>query len=111
MRYYEPAVEKINTVLEAGVYQQFLTSAIQRVQLSKAKLLGNKLVHQANESMELQTAAAPMEDTPPSVAHNTIKHSGMSSGKDDDEGRTTGPHLSMSFIEAVVNPNLGTTTN
>ncbi|XP_073057486.1 uncharacterized protein [Primulina eburnea] len=109
MRYYEPAVEKINTVLEAGVYQQFLTSAIQRVQLSKAKLLGNKLVHQANESME--TAAAPMEDTPPSVAHNTIKHSGMSSGKDDDEGRTTGPHLSMSFIEAVVNPNLGTTTN
>ncbi|XP_075482735.1 uncharacterized protein LOC142522992 isoform X2 [Primulina tabacum] len=109
MRYYEPAVEKINTVLEAGVYQQFLTSAIQRVKLSKAKLLGNKLVHQANENME--TAAAPMEDTAPSVARNTINHSGMSSGKDDDEGRTMGPNLSLSFIEAVVNPNLGTTTN
>ncbi|KAL6553580.1 hypothetical protein OROGR_007422 [Orobanche gracilis] len=35
MRYYEPNIEKINSALEAGVYQQFLTSALQRVQMSK----------------------------------------------------------------------------
>ncbi|KZV15130.1 AGAMOUS-like 66 isoform 1 [Dorcoceras hygrometricum] len=81
--YYEPSVEKINTVLEAGVYQQFLTSAIQRVQLSK-----------------LQAAIVPMDDTTTSVAHHTVNQSRMSPGKDDDEGGTMGPHLSLSFLEA-----------
>ncbi|GFP93781.1 mads-box transcription factor 57 [Phtheirospermum japonicum] len=38
LRYYEPNLEKINSVLEAGVYQQFLTSAIQRIQLSKVRI-------------------------------------------------------------------------
>ncbi|XP_047965016.1 agamous-like MADS-box protein AGL104 [Salvia hispanica] len=33
--YYAPNVEKINSALEAGVYQQFLTTAIQRIQTSK----------------------------------------------------------------------------
>ncbi|GFQ05574.1 auxin transporter-like protein 1 [Phtheirospermum japonicum] len=35
LRYYEPNLEKINSVLEAGVYHQFITRAIQRIQLSK----------------------------------------------------------------------------
>ncbi|XP_073153885.1 agamous-like MADS-box protein AGL104 [Henckelia pumila] len=103
LRYYEPVVEKINTVLEAGVYQQFLTSAIQRVQLSKAKLLGNKLVSQATENNELQTATVPMEDTPASVTRHDINQNGAStSGKDHEyyERGAMGPQLSLSFIEA-----------
>ncbi|XP_012830480.1 PREDICTED: MADS-box protein SOC1-like isoform X2 [Erythranthe guttata] len=37
MRYYEPDVDKISSILEAGVFQQYLTSAIQRIQLSKVR--------------------------------------------------------------------------
>lgn len=34
-RYYESNVEKINSDLEVGVYEQFLSSAIERTHLSK----------------------------------------------------------------------------
>ncbi|KAK6141150.1 hypothetical protein DH2020_025108 [Rehmannia glutinosa] len=85
MRYYEPNVEKINSVLEAGVYQQFLTSAIQRIQLSKGTI-------------------AQMEDAA-SVTDYSVdgNQNGINSMRDEDQSGTSlsmGPHLSLSFIEA-----------
>ncbi|KAL9159125.1 hypothetical protein ABFS82_08G114200 [Erythranthe guttata] len=105
MRYYEPDVDKISSILEAGVFQQYLTSAIQRIQLSKAKLLGNQLVHETTENIELQeTVAVEMEDTT-SVTDQSINRNdnGMNSMMNEDESGTSvsmGPHLSLSFIEA-----------
>ncbi|KAK6141159.1 hypothetical protein DH2020_025099 [Rehmannia glutinosa] len=102
MRYYEPNVEKINSVLEAGVYQQFLTSAIQRIQLSKAKLLGNQLVPERTENIE--GTIAQMEDAT-SVTDYSVdgNQNGINSMRDEDQSGTSlsmGPHLSLSFIEA-----------
>ncbi|XP_020549788.1 agamous-like MADS-box protein AGL104 [Sesamum indicum] len=105
MRYYEPDIEKINSVLEGGVYQQFLTSALQRIQLSKAKLLGNQLIHERNENAEMQAATVQMEDAV-SVTDHSIdgNQNGMNSMRDiEDQNGTSlsmGPHLSLSFIEA-----------
>ncbi|KAI3465648.1 hypothetical protein Pfo_022311 [Paulownia fortunei] len=97
MRYYEPNVEKINSVLEAGVYQQFLTSAIERIQLSKAKLLGNQVVPERTDNIEGTTVQ--MEDAA-SVTDHSID--GIQNGDEDQSGTslTMGPHLSLSFIEA-----------
>ncbi|KAG8364616.1 hypothetical protein BUALT_Bualt18G0016000 [Buddleja alternifolia] len=102
MRYYEPDVEKINSVLEAGVYRQFLTSAIHRIQLSKAKLLGNELDPQRTENIE--ATIDHMEDAASVTDHSfNVNQNGMSSMRDEDLSGTSlpmGPHLSLSFIEA-----------
>ncbi|KAL8045406.1 hypothetical protein ABFX02_08G112100 [Erythranthe guttata] len=103
MRYYEPDVDKISSILEAGVFQQYLTSAIQRIQLSKAKLLGNQLLPETTENIE-ETVAVEMEDTT-SVTDQSINRNdnGMNSMMNEDESGTSvsmGPHLSLSFIEA-----------
>ncbi|KAL8038034.1 hypothetical protein ABFX02_11G077100 [Erythranthe guttata] len=101
LRYYEPNADKITSVLESGVYQHFLTSAIQRIQLSKAKLLGNQLVPETAENIELQgNTTVQMEDTT-SVTDQSIDRN--KNGMDEDESGkslSTGPHLSLSFIEA-----------
>ncbi|CAA2994335.1 Hypothetical predicted protein [Olea europaea subsp. europaea] len=52
MRLYEPDVEKINSVLEAEVYEQFLTTAMQHIQLSKAKLLSYQVGPRRSENIE-----------------------------------------------------------
>ncbi|KAL7142262.1 hypothetical protein ABFS83_08G112100 [Erythranthe nasuta] len=103
MRYYEPDVDKISSILEAGVFQQYLTSAIQRIQLSKAKLLGNQLVPETTENIE-GTVAVEMEDTT-SVTDQSINRNdnGMNTMMNEDESGTSvsmGPHLSLSFIQA-----------
>ncbi|KAL7094064.1 hypothetical protein ACP275_11G078000 [Erythranthe tilingii] len=101
LRYYEPDADKINSVLESGVYQHFLTSAIQRIKLSKAKLLGNQLVPETTENIELQgKTTVQMEDTT-SVTDQSIDRN--KNGMDEDESGKSlsmGPHLSLSFIEA-----------
>ncbi|CAA0837115.1 AGAMOUS-like 104 [Striga hermonthica] len=109
MRYYEPNLEKINSALEAGVYQQFLTSSIQRIQLSKAKLLGNQHVPERTENIEmgckLQGSTALMDDAT-SVTDNSIDGShqnGVNSLTNEGQSgksQPKGPHLSLSFIEA-----------
>ncbi|XP_012837511.1 PREDICTED: MADS-box transcription factor 23-like [Erythranthe guttata] len=99
LRYYEPNADKITSVLESGVYQHFLTSAIQRIQLSKAKLLGNQLVPETTENVEGNTTVQ-MEDTT-SVTDQSIDRN--KNGMDEDESGKSlsmGPHLSLSFIEA-----------
>ncbi|GER48210.1 AGAMOUS-like 67 [Striga asiatica] len=101
--YYEPNLEKINSALEAGVYQQFLTSSIQRIQLSKAKLLGNQPVPERTENIEGSTA---LMDDATSVTDTSIEGShqnGINSMTNEDQSGTSqskGPHLSLSFIEA-----------
>ncbi|XP_057787210.1 uncharacterized protein LOC131007836 [Salvia miltiorrhiza] len=106
MRYYEPNVEKINSALEAGVYQQFLASAIQRIQLSKAKLLGNQLVHERTENVEVQAASSMQMDDATSLTDQTVERNqtGMNSTiLDENQSGTSlaaGPHLSLGFIEA-----------
>ncbi|PIN14925.1 MADS box transcription factor [Handroanthus impetiginosus] len=104
LRYYAPNVENINSVLEAGVYQQFLTSAIQRIQLSKAKLLGNQLVHERNENIELQGTTVQIEDVA-LVTENSIdgNQNRVNSTRDEDQSGTSlsvEPHLNLSFFEA-----------
>ncbi|KAG6386995.1 hypothetical protein SASPL_152177 [Salvia splendens] len=102
MRYYEPNVEKINSALEAGVYQQFLTTAIQRIQTSKAKLLGNQLGHERTENVE--AATMQMDDAVSLTGHSAEgNHARMRSNMDENQSASSlaaGPHLSLGFIES-----------
>ncbi|KAG6385157.1 hypothetical protein SASPL_153985 [Salvia splendens] len=104
MRYYEPNVEKINSALEAGVYQQFLTTAIQRIQTSKAKLLGNQLGHERTENVEVQAATMQMDDAVSLTGHSAEgNHARMRSNMDENQSGSSsaaGPHLSLGFIES-----------
>ncbi|KAL3820996.1 hypothetical protein ACJIZ3_006901 [Penstemon smallii] len=108
MRYYEPDVEKMSSALEAGVAQQFLTSAIERIQVSKAKLLGKQpavplRIENTEEEIVLhQENAASMTDQASYVNQNR-----MNSMRDEDHSAGPslppmgmGPHLSLPFIEA-----------
>ncbi|XP_051115301.1 uncharacterized protein LOC127240596 [Andrographis paniculata] len=110
MRYYEPDVANINTVLEAGVYQQFLTGAIQRIHLFKAKFLGNQLA-QNPDNVEGNSAPIVIEDST-SASNNSIHEIPQNGNADDnnnvgeDEGSPSslpgggGPHLCLSFLES-----------
>ncbi|CAK9159820.1 unnamed protein product, partial [Ilex paraguariensis] len=87
-----------HSVLEAGVYQQFLGNAIQRIVLSKANLLGNRLAPQQPESLE--AATVDMED-----AASITDESADLSGKryehlHEKTSSSSGTHLSLSFIQA-----------
>ncbi|KAK4369435.1 hypothetical protein RND71_013227 [Anisodus tanguticus] len=60
--YYEPQVENINSVHQAVACQQYLTSALERIQQSKAKLLGGDEFIKRNENVEV-AASVNTEDT------------------------------------------------
>ncbi|KAJ8568794.1 hypothetical protein K7X08_032425 [Anisodus acutangulus] len=62
LRYYEPQVENINSVHQAVACQQYLTSALERIQHSKAKLLGGDEFIKRNENVEV-AASVNTEDT------------------------------------------------
>ncbi|XP_055824943.1 agamous-like MADS-box protein AGL66 [Solanum dulcamara] len=61
IRYYEPQVENISSVQEADAYKQFLMSAMEQIQQSKAKLLGGQEFLQRNEYAAV--ASVNTEDT------------------------------------------------
>ncbi|KAK4368465.1 hypothetical protein RND71_012257 [Anisodus tanguticus] len=67
-RYYEPQVENINSVHQAVACQQYLTSALERIQHSKAKLLGGDEFIKRNVAASVNT-----EDT--AVAGNRSAYS------------------------------------
>ncbi|MCD7454644.1 hypothetical protein HAX54_025537 [Datura stramonium] len=69
-RYYEPQVENIRSVEEASACQQFLMSSMERIQLSKEKVLGGEGFLQRNENFEV--ASVNTEDT---VAADCIEES------------------------------------
>ncbi|XP_042038227.1 agamous-like MADS-box protein AGL104 [Salvia splendens] len=105
MRYYEPNVEKINSAIEAGVYQQFLTTAIQRIQTSKAKLLGNQLGLESTENVEVQAATMQMDDAVSLIGHSAEGNHARQMRLNMDENQSgsssaAGPHLSLGFIES-----------
>ncbi|XP_060187547.1 uncharacterized protein LOC132616841 isoform X1 [Lycium barbarum] len=52
IRHYEPQVENITSVQEAAVCEQFLLSALGRIQQSKAKFLGGNEFIKTNEHTE-----------------------------------------------------------
>ncbi|KAL2474642.1 AGAMOUS-like [Abeliophyllum distichum] len=101
MRFYEPDVEKINSVLEAGVYQRFLMTAIQRIQLSKAKLLGNQVGPQRYENTEM--GKVNMEHAAFITDHSAVVNQDRSYVGVEGHAGTCfpiGPHLSLGFIES-----------
>ncbi|XP_060187548.1 uncharacterized protein LOC132616841 isoform X2 [Lycium barbarum] len=53
IRHYEPQVENITSVQEAAVCEQFLLSALGRIQQSKAKFLGGNEFIKTNEHTEV----------------------------------------------------------
>ncbi|CAA3015965.1 agamous-like MADS-box AGL66 [Olea europaea subsp. europaea] len=98
MRWYEPNVEKINSVLEAEVYEQFLTTAMQHIQQSKAKLLGNEVGPLRSENIETNREdAAFITDHSADMDQNRC-----SVGVEGHAGTCIpmGPHLSLSFIKS-----------
>uniref|UniRef100_A0A3Q7HEN1 Formin-like protein n=1 Tax=Solanum lycopersicum TaxID=4081 RepID=A0A3Q7HEN1_SOLLC len=58
IRYYEPQVESINSVQEADAYEKFILSALELIQLSKAKLLGDQEFLQRNENVAVSSVNA-----------------------------------------------------
>ncbi|KAK2987995.1 hypothetical protein RJ640_011258 [Escallonia rubra] len=100
--YYDPNVEKINSVTEAEEYQQFLTSAIQHIELSKAKLLGDRIAPE--NPTRIEVAEVDMEEVAPVTdesADSIRERKSVGSKEHPDETcLPMGPHLSLSFIHA-----------
>ncbi|MCD9644707.1 hypothetical protein HAX54_033127 [Datura stramonium] len=61
--YYEPQVENIMSVQEASACQQFLMSAMEQIQLSKAKVWGGEGFLQRNENIEEPAGDGSCEET------------------------------------------------
>ncbi|CAA2995091.1 agamous-like MADS-box AGL66 [Olea europaea subsp. europaea] len=92
MRLYGPNVKEVNSVHEAELYQQSLMAAIERVQLSKAKLLGNR-----QRSNNIEAGKVNMEDSAFITDHSAdVNQNGSSIGVEN----RAGPHLSLSLIQS-----------
>ncbi|KAL7000215.1 hypothetical protein U1Q18_001363 [Sarracenia purpurea var. burkii] len=107
MRYYDPNVEKIPSLFEAGIHQQFLENAIQRIEQSKAKSVGNWVVQQSNEDMEAASFDVANEDpNTDESANSDEKRSPSSDEQYLEETFSMGPHLSLNFLKSQKNWNL-----
>ncbi|XP_022844108.1 agamous-like MADS-box protein AGL104 isoform X2 [Olea europaea var. sylvestris] len=81
MRWYEPNVEKINSILEAEVYEQFLTTAMQHIQQSKTNIEDAAFITDHSADMDQNRCSVGVEG-----------HAGTCI--------PMGPHLSLSFIKS-----------
>ncbi|CAL5342477.1 unnamed protein product [Camellia sinensis] len=108
MRYYEPNVEKIASLFEAGVYQQSLENAIQCIEQSKAKFVGNRIVQQSNDNKEVAASFAVVdEETNTDESSNANKNRNpLRDEHHHKERNSAGPHLSLHFLETQKNWNL-----
>ncbi|XP_028056003.1 uncharacterized protein LOC114260148 [Camellia sinensis] len=109
MRYYEPNVEKITSLFEAGVYQQSLENAIQCIEQSKqAKFVGNRIVQQSNDNKEVAASFAVVdEETNTDESSNANKNRNpLRDEHHHKERNSAGPHLSLHFLETQKNWNL-----
>ncbi|KAL7185714.1 hypothetical protein ACSBR2_027637 [Camellia fascicularis] len=108
MRYYEPNVEKITSLFEAGVYQQSLENAIQCIEQSKAKFVGNQIVQQSNDNKEVAASFAVVdEETNTAESSNANKNRNpLRDEHHHKERNSAGPHLSLHFLETQKNWNL-----
>lgn len=108
MRYYEPNVEKITSLFEAGVYQQSLENAIQCIEQSKAKFVGNQIVQQSNDNKEVAASFAVVdEETNTDKSSNANKNRNpLRDERHHKERNSAGPHLSLHFLETQKNWNL-----
>ncbi|KAE9457782.1 hypothetical protein C3L33_10320, partial [Rhododendron williamsianum] len=89
-KYYNPNVENIDSLFEAGVYQQFLENAIERVEQSK---IASFNVREEDPN------------TDESANSNIIRN--LSSDEQyPEEAYSLGPHLSLQFLKAQKNWNL-----
>ncbi|KAI8008523.1 Agamous-like MADS-box protein AGL104 [Camellia lanceoleosa] len=106
--YYEPNVEKITSLFEAGVYQQSLENAIQCIEQSKAKFVGNQIVQQSNDNKEVAASFAVVdEETNTDEFSNANKNRNpLRDEHHHKERNSAGPHLSLHFLETQKNWNL-----
>ncbi|KAG5596898.1 hypothetical protein H5410_038130 [Solanum commersonii] len=81
IRYYEPQVENINSVQEADAYEKFIRSAMELIQLSKAKLLGGQEFLQRNEN----------------VAVSSVNTEDMAAAARDSEGKRKFPGSNLNL--------------
>ncbi|XP_057505837.1 agamous-like MADS-box protein AGL104 isoform X1 [Actinidia eriantha] len=107
MSYYNPNVEKIGSLFEAGVYQQFLENAIQHIGQSKAKLVGSRIVQQPNDDMEAAPFYVANDDSYRDESENPgIRRDPSSVEQYGEEICSMGPHLNLNFLKAQKNWNL-----
>ncbi|KAF7140521.1 hypothetical protein RHSIM_Rhsim06G0156500 [Rhododendron simsii] len=88
--YYNPNVENIDSLFEAGVYQQFLENAIEHVEQSKIA------------SFNVQEEDPNTNES----ANSNIKRNLSSDEQYPEEANSPGPHLSLQFLKAQKNWNL-----
>ncbi|GFS31883.1 AGAMOUS-like 30 [Actinidia rufa] len=105
--YYNPNVEKIGSLFEAGVHQQFLENAIQHIGQSKAKLVGSRIVQQPNDDVEAAPFYVANDDSYRDESENPdIRRDPSSVEQYGEEICSMGPHLSLNFLKVQKNWNL-----
>ncbi|XP_047339843.1 agamous-like MADS-box protein AGL66 [Impatiens glandulifera] len=108
MRYYDPNEDNITSLFEAGVYQQFLENAIQRIENSKVKLLHTQIVQEKNgdhvDVHEVVSADSNTDELGNSNLQSKMVWSNIEHER--EESRPMGHHLNIDFLKAQTNWNL-----
>ncbi|KAI8551856.1 hypothetical protein RHMOL_Rhmol06G0219700 [Rhododendron molle] len=97
-RYYNPNVENIDSLFEAGVYQQFLENAIERVEQSKIAAFN---VQEEDPNTD-ESANSNIIRFDCSMFYRNLSRDEQY----PEEAYSPGPHLSLQFLKAQKNWNL-----
>ncbi|XP_059450876.1 agamous-like MADS-box protein AGL104 [Corylus avellana] len=102
IRSYNPDVEKITSVHEALLHQEFLTDAIQRIEQLKGKVLGKHTEPQKPESIEIPALDIKDADL---MTEDSVDSDGRRNPLLDDHHLQEtllplGPHLSIDYLKA-----------